>query len=100
MVDKTTFAILRTTMKNLVRWNRKSFSGKPVSAKRVILRHGESGRMSKPPGILTSRVAGSSNLYASAVTPQLRSAADNRSKQHTESICNQQILAFGVRLIY
>ncbi|MGH7598219.1 MAG: hypothetical protein ACREOI_17840, partial [bacterium] len=99
-ITKMTITILRTMMKNLLRWSQKPFTGKPVSANRVILRHGDSGRMGKLPVILTTRADGVVNLNAGVVRPQLGSHAGNRKNRRGEPFCNQEALAFGVRLIY
>ncbi|MCI0694237.1 hypothetical protein L0337_19800 [candidate division KSB1 bacterium] len=100
MIGKMTIAILRTTTKNLLHWSQKPFTGKPVSTNRVILRHGESGRLGKLPSILTSRADGAANLNAGVVTPQIDFHVDNRKARRVDSICNQGVLAFGVRLMY
>ncbi len=94
-----TVAILRTTTKGLLRWSRKPFNGKPTSPSRIILRYGESGRMVKVPSTLTNCVDDSVNLNVGIAVPQLECHADGYKHDHHDSICNQQVLAFGVRLI-
>ena len=92
-----TATILQTTTKILLRWSEKPFNGKPASRPRIILRHGESGRTGKRPGIFTRHADGAANLNAGVVAPRLACHVDDR--KHSDSISNQQTLAFGVRLI-